>query len=277
MSERYVREILEKLEEIEKLHTKLRSLVPRVKNNELENSLNTTKRRSIAMESKHFVAKERNDNGKDSPGQKPVVSPRSSLRSAVKCSETGIIKLPGTNTESRKHFKKFKERFNNRVRRFSANSVDFVTKQWQDKNDKIKNFLSNINDDDIILVSRASQTIDDDIANAILANRSAMKLPSRRNQSFDKRRSTLQDISEWFLERFDYFRDPSQKRESSVSIHDYGLENIEPRKVRKISIIPDERSETSNLISAARNISVNNNRKRSSLDDINYQRRHSDI
>lgn len=44
MSDRYVKDIFEKLEEIEKLHAKLRSLVPRVKNHEAEKvSINAQK------------------------------------------------------------------------------------------------------------------------------------------------------------------------------------------------------------------------------------------
>ncbi|XP_012349247.1 uncharacterized protein LOC100867341 isoform X2 [Apis florea] len=92
MSEKYVKEIFEKLDEIEKLHAKLRSLVPRVKNNELE-----------ITENKQSVAKETKEN-KHLPEQKPIT-----LKSRIR-------KLFSKKTKPHlmKYFKKFKNNSGNK-------------------------------------------------------------------------------------------------------------------------------------------------------------------
>lgn len=92
MSEKYVKEIFEKLDEIEKLHAKLRSLVPRVKNNELE-----------ITENKQSVAKETKEN-KHLPEQKTI-----NLKSRIR-------KLFGKKTRPHlmKYFKKFKNNSGNK-------------------------------------------------------------------------------------------------------------------------------------------------------------------
>lgn len=92
MSEKYVKEIFEKLDEIEKLHAKLRSLVPRVKNNELE-----------ITENKQSVAKETKEN-KHLPEQKTI-----NLKSRIRT-------LFGKKTKPHliKYFKKFKSNSGNK-------------------------------------------------------------------------------------------------------------------------------------------------------------------
>ncbi|XP_046144030.1 uncharacterized protein LOC114879520 [Osmia bicornis bicornis] len=143
MSEKYVKDILEKLEEIEKLHTKLRTLVPRVKNYDSENTV------SIPAEelSKRFNKVGMKEDNKNLPKQTPVDIHRSfeTLKNVYKSSKTNIKNFVTPPEQDSKYFK------GGKWRRLRSNSVDFVKKQWQEKGDKFKNFLSNIVERDIIL------------------------------------------------------------------------------------------------------------------------------
>ncbi|XP_026670528.1 uncharacterized protein LOC113464525 [Ceratina calcarata] len=263
MSEKYVKEILEKLEEIEKLHAKLRRLVPRVKNHEPENpSLNAaSRRRSTNMGNKQPVARETIK--MDLPEQKPIGFRRDSgfLKNAFKTSTTRMKKLFDTNARSTKHLRKFHRESQNKWGRFKRNSIDFITTQWQDKNDRIRDFWSSISEPDVILgngllslgllpfiVTRASQTSETDIKK--LASRS----PSLFTPELEKRRSTPTNLSRRLKKRFSFSRDPSPK-ESTVMVH-HNLSESEPHKVRKTSFVPDEKSETLKIVSSARRISV---------------------
>lgn len=142
MSEKYVKDILEKLEEIEKLHTKLRTLVPRVKNYDSENTV------SIPSEelSKRINKVGIKEDNKNLPKQTPVDIHRSfeTLKNLYKSSKTNIKNFVSPERDS-KYFK------GDKWRRLRSNSVDFVKKHWQEKGDKLKNFLSNIIERDIIL------------------------------------------------------------------------------------------------------------------------------
>ncbi|XP_076756140.1 uncharacterized protein LOC143426505 [Xylocopa sonorina] len=197
MSEKYVREILEKLEEIEKLHAKLRSLVPRVKNYKSENNPNAAKERSMNMENKQSVAKETNGNKKDSREQKPVDFRRGSetLKNTIKDSTTRVKKLFEPNTKSMRYFEKFRDQSKSKLGNFRRNSIDYVTKQWYEQGDKIKYLLSTVIEPDIILANRASQTSDDDLAEIVVEKKFPILSPKKR-KLIEKRRSTLQDLSE---------------------------------------------------------------------------------
>ena len=114
MSERYVREILEKLEEIEKLHAKLRSLVPRVKDHEWRDMKNESKTNYLE--------------------QKPINFCRNSeiIRNMSKDLTTKIKKLYDPNTKPMKYLKMFKNHSNNKWKNF-------------------KNYLLTKNESDIVL------------------------------------------------------------------------------------------------------------------------------
>lgn len=114
MSERYVKEILEKLEEIEKLHAKLRSLVPRVKDHEWRDMKNESKTNYLE--------------------QKPINFYQNSeiIRNMSKDLTTKIKKLYDPNTKLIKYLKMFKNRSNNKWKNF-------------------KNYLLTMNESDIVL------------------------------------------------------------------------------------------------------------------------------
>lgn len=124
MSERYVKDILEKLEEIEKLHAKLRSLVPRVKGQELENTPSLRN-----MEIKDFIANEKKGSEENSLQYK--LDNDSDLDKSLRRNRGSSI--------------------SNKYRRMRNNSINFISDQWHDKKDKLKNFLSTISESSIIL------------------------------------------------------------------------------------------------------------------------------
>ncbi|XP_017762366.1 PREDICTED: uncharacterized protein LOC108552371 [Eufriesea mexicana] len=234
MSEKYVKEILEKLEEIEKLHAKLRCLVPRVKSYELKD-----------VEIKQSVMRETNRIDTNLPEQKPIDFHRRSeiIRNIQKDLTTKIKNLFDPNSSTMKYFKKFKDHSSNKWKRFN-------------------NFLTTIYEPDITFVSRASQVSNSDLLNIISKNTSTIFSPKKKQSK--KRRSTLQEMSERLLKRFGYFYDPNLVNESTMSIHDHGLGKNEPRIVQRTSIIPDGKTETIKIVSSARTVSVENNKKWSS-------------
>ncbi|XP_076473671.1 uncharacterized protein LOC117153794 isoform X2 [Bombus vancouverensis nearcticus] len=129
MSERYVKEILEKLEEIEKLHGKLRRLVPRVKVYESEGT-----------KTNQFIMEKTNDNTRYFLEQNPIdLCQRLEIaREMSKDLITKVKKLCEPNTKTRKYFKKFKHYSNNK---------------WE----SFKDYLSTMNASDIIF-GRTSST-----------------------------------------------------------------------------------------------------------------------
>lgn len=122
MSERYVKEILEKLEEIEKLHGKLRRLVPRVKDYESEGT-----------KTNQFIMEKTNDNTRYFLEQNPIdfCQRLEIAREMSKDLITKVKKLCEPNTKTRKYFKKFKHYSNNK---------------WE----SFKDYLSTMNASDII-------------------------------------------------------------------------------------------------------------------------------
>ncbi|CAL7947589.1 unnamed protein product [Xylocopa violacea] len=219
------------------------------------------------MENKQSVAKETNGNKKNSREQKPVDSRRGSeiLKNTFQDSSTRVKKLFDPNAKSMKCFEKFRDQSKSKLGNFRRNSIDYVTKQWYDKNDKIKYFLSTVIEPDIILATRASQTSDDDLAEIVLKEKSSIVSPKKK-MFIKKRRSTLQDLSERLLEHFNYTYDSNLLNDTTISLHDHGLGKDEPRKVWKTVFIPDEKSETLKIVSSARKVSLNGNRKQSSSD-----------
>lgn len=154
MSERYVKEILDKLEEIEKLHGKLRSLVPRAKNDKTEDESNSSLKHSTNMEDKYRVANETIENKIiDSPEQKPIDSRNDSesFRNTSRNSTAKAKKIFDPNSGHMKYLKKLKNRSSDEFKRLRSNSVNYCKKQWQDKNEKIRDFLSPMYEPDIIL------------------------------------------------------------------------------------------------------------------------------
>ncbi|KAF3422134.1 hypothetical protein E2986_04337 [Frieseomelitta varia] len=225
MSERYVKEILEKLEEIEKLHAKLRSLVPRVKDHEWRDVKNESKTNYLE--------------------QKPINFCRNSeiIRNMSKDLTTKIKKLYDPNTKPMKYLKMFKNHSNNKWKSF-------------------KNYLLTMNESDTVLVNRASQVSNDDLANNISEKTISFAIPQPKvNHLFKKRRSTLQDLPERLLKYFGYSHDSTFVNKNVVSIHDHGLGENEPHKVHKTSIIPDEKTETLKIVSSVRRISIGDNKK----------------
>lgn len=95
-------------------------------------------------------------------------------------------------------------------------------------------------------------------------SRNTSSIFSPKKKYSKKRRSTLQDMSERLLKRFGYFYDSKLVNESTMSINDHGLGKDEPYIVQRTSIIPDEKTETINIVSSAQTVSVGNNRKWSS-------------
>ncbi|XP_043579221.1 uncharacterized protein LOC122566265 isoform X2 [Bombus pyrosoma] len=218
MSEKYVKEILEKLEEIEKLHGKLRRLVPRVKSYESEGT-----------RINQFIMEKTNDNTRYFLEQNPIdfCQRLEIAREMSKDLTTKVKKLCAPNTKTRKYFKKFKHYSNNKWKSF-------------------KDYLSTMNASDIILGRTSSTPV------------------SRVSQIFGRRRSTLRDLPEQLLASFGYSRDSNSVNESIVLMHDHALGKDEPHKVQKMSIIPNQETETLRVVASARRVSVGGSNKRSS-------------
>ncbi|XP_033184048.1 uncharacterized protein LOC117153794 isoform X1 [Bombus vancouverensis nearcticus] len=235
MSERYVKEILEKLEEIEKLHGKLRRLVPRVKVYESEGT-----------KTNQFIMEKTNDNTRYFLEQNPIdLCQRLEIaREMSKDLITKVKKLCEPNTKTRKYFKKFKHYSNNK---------------WE----SFKDYLSTMNASDIIFVSRGSQTSEANLPRMISGRTSSTPIP-RVSQIFGRRRSTLRDLPEQLLASFGYSRDSNSVNESIVLMHDHALGKDEPHKVQKMLIIPDQETETLRVVASARRVSVGGSDKRSS-------------
>lgn len=122
MCERYVKEILEKLEEIEKLHGKLRRLVPRVKVYESEGT-----------KINQFIMEKTNDNARYFLEQNPIdfCQRLEIAREMSKDLTTKVKKLCQPNTKTRKYFRKFKH---------------YSNEKWK----SFKDYLSTMNASDII-------------------------------------------------------------------------------------------------------------------------------
>ncbi|XP_076674261.1 uncharacterized protein LOC143372174 isoform X2 [Andrena cerasifolii] len=224
MSERYVKDIFEKLEEIEKLHAKLRSLVPRVKNHEAEKvSINAQKT------SESTNNNQSKGNGRDS-------------------SKTNNLKNGSPNGKWRK---------------LSSNSANFVSKQWHGLNDRIKYLLSTIKERDILLVNRAAQTSDDDRSEGISRRQSIAGSPeieSREDRLHERRRHKAQRVLDRLLEHFNYSRDPKLGDRVSMQ-QDHHLGSSEPHRVKKAMLLPDQEAQTLKVVSSAQNVSIDDNRE----------------
>nr|XP_012144608.1 PREDICTED: uncharacterized protein LOC105662967 [Megachile rotundata] len=240
MSERYVKDILEKLEEIEKLHSKLRTLVPRVRNQETQNNVSTS---ANLTECKNEIIDEKNS--------KPEA-----FRNLRKPSKANVRKLftfgrDGNSTKNPK---------DNKWRRVKSNSVDFARKHWHDKKDKIKNLLSTIIERDIILVNRAAQTSGNEFVTNPHINEEKTEFASKSDQP-KKRKRSVQDQLERLLEHFNYSRDADVANENRVSTHRHSLGKDDPRRAEKLLSFPDEESETLRIVSSAERVSISNNKK----------------
>lgn len=146
MSEKYVKDILEKLEEIEKLHAKLRSLVPRVKSHDAENIS------GMARKGSKNTNKQSKGNERDSFEQKLVDIDRNldELKNTFEDSKDAK-KSVFPDADRKKFMSKLRNRsVGNKWRKIRRDSVNFVTEHWHDTNDKIKNLLSNMNNDIIL-------------------------------------------------------------------------------------------------------------------------------
>ncbi|XP_048260640.1 uncharacterized protein LOC105667154 [Bombus terrestris] len=218
MCERYVKEILEKLEEIEKLHGKLRRLVPRVKVYESEGT-----------KINQFIMEKTNDNARYFLEQNPIdfCQRLEIAREMSKDLTTKVKKLCQPNTKTRKYFRKFKH---------------YSNEKWK----SFKDYLSTMNASDIIFGRTSSTPI------------------PRVKQIFGRRRSTLRDLPEQLLASFGYSRDSNSVNESIVLMHDHALGKDEPHKVQKMSITPDQETETLRVVASARRVSVGGSNKRSS-------------
>ncbi|XP_076626428.1 uncharacterized protein LOC143344338 [Colletes latitarsis] len=243
MSEKYVKDILQKLEEIENLHAKLRSLVPRVKNQESENTSNIADKYSESLENKESIAIETKENQRNS-------------------SET-LKNSSASNMWFTKHLRKLKNPLIiDKYRKLKNNSVNFVTEQWHNKKDKLTNLLSTINERNVILVNRGAQTSDCEQSEGTSRKRSVtgsgeIQFSSRENPV--KRKRAMQELLERLLEHFNYSRDSDIGNESRVSIHDHALGNNEPHRVQKAFLLLDGEAETSRIILSARRVSVDAN------------------
>ncbi|XP_053988746.1 uncharacterized protein LOC128881571 [Hylaeus volcanicus] len=240
MSEKYVKDILEKLEEIENLHAKLRNLVPRVKNQEQE-SIDRLKN----ADNKEPISIDINESN---------VSQRQFIDN-----DTETLRNVGVSWCVR-YLKKLRSpSFTDKYRKLRKSSVNFVSNQWRTKKDKLKNLLSTISERNIILVNRAAQTSDDEQSVATSRKQSTtggeeVQFSSRGNP--EKRKATMPELLERLLEHFNYSRDSDIENGGRVSIHDHPLGNNEPRRVLKTLLLPDDEAETSNIISSAKRVSI---------------------
>nr|XP_031849735.1 uncharacterized protein LOC116434923 [Nomia melanderi] len=126
MAEKYVKDILEKLEEIEGLHAKLRSLVPRMRNYEAGSGSNGVHGPSKSEKKSDHVTLEEKQGKKNSWKRK--------------LSDIGVNPGRLKSTRGSKYLK--------RLRRSSLN---FVVGQWRDKKERIKNLLAGLVENDVIL------------------------------------------------------------------------------------------------------------------------------
>ncbi|XP_076287262.1 uncharacterized protein LOC143212386 [Lasioglossum baleicum] len=140
MAEKYVKEILEKLEEIEKLHVKLRSMVARIKKQETGSSADVDRRSSKPKKKKVSITSKEKE--RNSWKEKP--------------SDIGIDAEKLQNPQGSKYLKKL-----------GGNSLNFVAEQWRDKKEKMKGFLISLVERDTIFVTRASQTSDSIVPKAM--------------------------------------------------------------------------------------------------------------
>ncbi|XP_076228019.1 uncharacterized protein LOC116434923 [Nomia melanderi] len=245
MAEKYVKDILEKLEEIEGLHAKLRSLVPRMRNYEAGSGSNGVHGPSKSEKRSDRVTLEEKQGKKNSWKRK--------------LSDIGVNPGRLKSTRSSKYLK--------RLRRSSLN---FVVGQWRDKKERIKNLLAGLVENDVILVSRAAQTAEDEgPLDATEEAQSATgnernRLPRKERRSNKKRTSSSQELLRRLLERFNYPRDSELAAHGRVSFHERPLGNREPRTVRKHLLRPDEEAETSAVISNAARVSLDDNETNSS-------------
>lgn len=130
MAEKYVKDILEKLEEIEGLHAKLRSLVPRIRNYEAGNGSNGVHGRS--------KSEKKSEKKSDQVTLEEKQEKKNSWKR--KLSDIGVNQRKLRSTRGSKYLKKLR-----------GSSLNFVVEQWRDKKERIKNFLSGLVENDVIL------------------------------------------------------------------------------------------------------------------------------
>nr|XP_033329887.1 uncharacterized protein LOC117222344 [Megalopta genalis] len=240
MAEKYMKEIMDKLEEIEKLHAKLRSMVPRMKNHETGSSSASDDRETSKPKKKKDPAAEREKERKTSWKQK--------------VSQTGIEMEKVQGSRGSKYLKK--------LRNSSASHVADATK-------RIKNFLAGLFERDIIFVSRAAQTSDSGVSEATMSG--AVSTGNENNEfpwkemRYKKNRVSAPEQLKRLLEHFNYARDSSPRIGSGASIHDDNSGIREPRRVRKRSTLLPAEEETSRILSAARTVPIDDTERNSDL------------
>ncbi|XP_078045431.1 uncharacterized protein LOC144474461 [Augochlora pura] len=239
MAEKYMKDIMEKLEEIEKLHTKLRGMVPRMRSHEAGSSASQDRKTSKPKKKKKDPAANKERKRKSLPKQK--------------VSEMGIDMERERSSRGTKYLKRLRN-----------SSVSYVT----DTSKRIKNFLNDLFERDMILVSRAAQTLDDGAPEATSSEQPTGNENNEfpwKEMRYKKNRASMREQLKRLIEHFNYTQDSSPQTGSRVSIHDDNSGIHEPRRVRKQSSLLPADEETSRILSAARSVSVDDNERNSDL------------